>query len=38
VGGCIGALSGSLILIPLLGLTGTLTAMFLLAALALLLT
>jgi spermidine synthase len=37
IGGCIGALCGSLILIPLLGLSGTLTAMILLAALAILL-
>jgi spermidine synthase len=37
IGGGIGALCGSLILIPLLGLSGTLTAMILLAALAILL-
>jgi spermidine synthase len=37
IGGCLGALCGSLVLIPLLGLAGTLTAMILLAALAILL-
>ncbi|MCX5821063.1 MAG: hypothetical protein NT047_14330 [Deltaproteobacteria bacterium] len=37
IGGCLGALCGSLILIPMLGLAGTLTAMIILAALALLL-
>jgi spermidine synthase len=36
-GGCIGALCGALVLIPLLGLTGTLTASAVLAGLALLL-
>jgi spermidine synthase len=37
IGGCLGALCGSLALIPLLGLAGTLAAMILLAALAILL-
>jgi spermidine synthase len=37
VGGCLGALCGSLILIPLLGLAGTLKGMILLAGLAILL-
>jgi spermidine synthase len=37
VGGCLGALCGSLILIPLLGLVGALEGMILLAALAILL-
>lgn len=37
VGGCMGALCGSLILIPLLGLVGTLEGMIFLAALAILL-
>ena len=37
IGGCIGALFGSLVLIPLLGLVGTLKGMILLSALALIL-
>ncbi len=37
IGGCLGALFGSIVLIPLLGLAGTLKGMILLAALALLL-
>ena len=37
IGGCLGALCGSLALIPLLGLAGTLKGMIILAALALLL-
>ena len=37
IGGCLGALCGGLVLIPLLGLTGTLKGMIILAGLALLL-
>jgi spermidine synthase len=37
IGGCLGALFGSLALIPLLGLAGTLKGMILLSALAILL-
>ena len=37
IGGCLGALFGSLALIPMLGLTGTLKGMILLAALAIIL-